>query len=74
MTGVNVKKLKGKMVENDISMAQLAEMLGLNTATLYRKFNNNGQTMLIRDANGIVDALKLTKEEAVAIFFSQIVA
>ena len=74
MTGINILKLKGKMVENAVSMDQMADALGINTATMYRKLNNNGKTLLVCEANQIVKLLRLTKEEALAIFFSEIVA
>lgn len=71
---VNVNKLKGKIVENGMTVTTLAEKIGMDRATLYRKLSNNGETMLVKDANAIVSAMNLTSEEALAIFFSQIVA
>lgn len=71
---VNVNKLKGKIVENGMTVTALAEKIGVDRATLYRKLSNNGETMLVKDANAIVSALNLTAEDALAIFFSQIVA
>ncbi len=74
MQNVNINKLKGKIVENGLTVATLAERMGIDRATLYRKLSNNGETMLIKDANSIVSALGLTEDEALAIFFSQFVA
>ena len=71
---VNVNKLKGKIVENGMTVTALAEKIGVDRATLYRKLSNNGETMLVKDANAIVSALNLTAEDALAIFFSQVVA
>ncbi len=71
---VNVNKLKGKIIENGETVATLAEKIGIDRATLYRKLSNNGETMLIKDANKIVMALNLSKDEAMAIFFSSDVA
>lgn len=71
---VNVNKLKGKIVEQGMSVSTLAEAIGVDRATLYRKMSNNGETMLVKDANNIVSALGLSADEAVAIFFSQFVA
>lgn len=70
----NVNKLKGKIVEKGLTIEGLAKKLGMDRATLYRKLNNNAETLLIKEANAIVSALGLTSEEAVAIFFSQLVA
>lgn len=69
MQGVNINKLKGKIIENGFTVATLSEKIGVDRATLYRKMSNNGDTMLIRDANNIVAALNLTPAEAASIFF-----
>lgn len=74
MMNVNVNKLKGKIVENGMTVSTLAEKIGVDRATLYRKLSNNGETMLVKDANAIVSALHLTSEDALAIFFIQFVA
>jgi len=74
MTNVNINKLKGKIVENGMTIGSLAEKIGVDRATLYRKMSNNGETMLVKDANSIVAALNLSVDDAVAIFFNQFVA
>jgi len=73
-SSVNINKLKGKIVENGMTVTTLAEKIGVDRATLYRKLSNNGETMLIKDANSIVAALNLSADDALAIFFSQVVA
>lgn len=71
---VNINKLKGKIVENGLTIEKLADNIGIDRSTLYRKINNNGETFTIKEADLIVNALNLTAEEAKAIFFSQLVA
>ena len=71
---VNVNKLKGKIVENGMSVSELAELVNIDKATFYRKLNANGETFLIREADAISKALNLTGEEVNAIFFSHYVA
>lgn len=71
---VNVNKLKGKIVECGLSIPTLAEKIGMDKATLYRKIGKNGDTMTIHDADMISNELKLTKDEVNDIFFSQYVA
>ena len=68
---VNVNKLKGKIVQNGMTVSTLAEKIGVDRATLYRKLSNNGETMLVKDANAIVSALHLTAEDALAIFLAR---
>lgn len=74
MTGINIRKLRGKMVEKGVSMEKLAEAIGVNPATLYRKFMNDGKTLRVCEANQIVRELELTSEEAMSIFFNSFVA
>ena len=71
---VNVNKLKGRIVECGLSVGILAERIGMDRATLYRKMNSNGDTMLIKDADKIAKELDLSLDEAAAIFFSRNVA
>lgn len=71
---VNINKLKGKIVERGLNVEKLAERIGLDKSTLYRKINNDGETFSIREANLICKELVLTGTEATAIFFSQYVA
>lgn len=74
MTNVNINKLKGKIVEKGMTVSTLADAIGVDKGTLYRKMRNNGETMLLRDANAIIKALSLSCDEAISIFLSQVVA
>lgn len=70
---INVRKLKGKIVEKDMNISNLAKAISVNRSTLYRKLN--GQCPItIQDADLIAKELELTASEACAIFFSQFVA
>ena len=71
---VNINKLKGKIVESGLTVEKLAEKIGVDRSTIYRKMNNDGETFTIKDANLICKILNLTCEEATAIFFSRYVA
>ena len=71
---VNVRKLKGKIVENDMTIDLLAEKIGINRSTFYRKLAENGERFSIKEADAMVTALNLTSKEATAIFFSQFFA
>lgn len=74
MTAVNSNKLKAKIVENGMNVSELAAKIGMDKSTLYRKIANDGESMTVKDANAIVRALNLTSADAIAIFFSQLVA
>lgn len=71
---VNVNKLKGKIVENELTVGKLAERIGVDRATLYRKLATNGEGITIKEADLICRELALTGKEAGDIFFSQYVA
>jgi hypothetical protein len=71
---VNVNKLRGKMVEQSITIEFLANLLDIDRSTLYRKLNNQGETLTIKEANIIAMQLKLNKSEINQIFFAQKVA
>lgn len=71
---VNVNKLKGAIVERGMNVSELAHSIGIDRATLYRKLSENGDTILIKEADMIVKVLNLTPDEAIRIFFSQYVA
>ena len=71
---VNVSKLKGKIVEKNMSVEEVAKRVNIDRATFYRKLAQNGESFSIREADAIVKALDLDGLEASAIFFSQFVA
>lgn len=71
---VNIKKLKGKIVEKGLTVAQLAVAIKIDPATLYRRLNDKGNSFTIGEVNRIVSELSLTTEEATNIFFDTNVA
>lgn len=71
---VNVNKLRGKIVENGLSVEEVADKIGIDRSTLYRRLNSGGEGFLIKEADAIVKILHLTSNEATAIFFAQCVA
>lgn len=68
---VDVNKLKGRIVEKGLNVAELAKLVGLDRATLYRKLNNGGETLLIKDVDSIIKILEIPGEDVDSIFFSQ---
>jgi len=71
---VNVNKLKGKIVEKEMTIEKLAKAIGVDKATVYRKLSNSGDSFSIGEADSIVKALSLSASEAQSIFFSQFVS
>lgn len=65
---MNIRKLKGKMVEKGFNVETLASKIGIDKSTLYRKLNE-GEKLTIGDAQKIKAELELTDDEANIIFF-----
>ena len=70
----NVDKLKGAIKEKRLTPEKVAESIGIDKSTMYRKLSNGGEDFTIKQADAITQILGLTGDEAQAIFFSQFVA
>lgn len=66
---MDVNKLKGKIVEKGMNIETVAERIGVDRSSLYRKLNNF-EKITIGEANRLKDVLALSDEEANAIFFA----
>lgn len=71
---INIPKLRGKIVENEMSISDLAEKMGISKSTLYQKINNNGVSFTIDEVVTISKVLNLSKDEFNNIFFADFVA
>lgn len=71
---MNINKLRGKIVEKELNISKLAKRLEIDRSTLYRKLNNEGETLTVKEANLICSVLGLTADEAMSIFFKDYVA
>lgn len=71
---VNVNKLSETMRAKQITIGSLAETIGKDRSTLYRKLKNNGLGITIGEAEAIAKKLDLTAAEIGEIFFSSNVA
>lgn len=71
---VNVNKRAALLSSTGLRWRALANSIGMDRATLYRKIVNNGETFTLKEVDGIVKALSLTPDEGMRIFFAQNVA
>ena len=71
---MNTRKLKAKLVEKDVSVADLATIWNVDKSTVYRKFNKSGDAFTVSDVDKIAKALCLTYNDINEIFFANIVA
>lgn len=67
---VNITRLRAKMVEKGFTVDTLAVAIGINRATLYRKFDAI-EKFTIGEALKIKEVLQLTNEEACLIFLTK---
>lgn len=66
---MNVNKLKGKIVSNGMNVGELAEAIGIDKSSLYRKLNNF-EKITIGEALKMKDVLSMNNDEACEIFLS----
>ncbi len=65
---MNGNKLKAKIIERGLTVTEFASRINMDRSSLYRKLSNS-QRLTIGEVERIKDVLKLTNEEASAIFF-----
>ncbi len=70
---VNVNLLKSKIVEKGMNVSKVAEAMGVDKATLYRRISDC-TSFTIGEAEKIVCVLNLSHEEAISIFFASNIA
>ena len=71
---MNIQMLTEKMASMGLSKAQLAEKIGMDRATLYRKLSQDGAGFTVIDVRSIVIALALSYSDIQEIFFENVVA
>lgn len=67
---VNVNRLRGIIVERGLNGKKIAESLGINQSTYYRKLRANGAGFTISQVSKLTELLELDDDERVAIFFA----
>ncbi|WP_313076107.1 helix-turn-helix domain-containing protein [Lacrimispora sp.] len=67
---MNTQMLKRKIVESGITQEAVADAIGMNRCTFYRKMKRKGNTFTVEEMNKIVQVIPLSREEAVLIFFT----
>lgn len=66
---MKLNKLKAKIVEKGMNVEALADMIGVERSTLYRKLNNF-ERITIGEAQKMKEALEMTDAEATDIFLT----
>ena len=71
---IDKNKLLGKIREKALTQKDVAERLGIDESTFYRKLKKDGQTFTIEEAYKISEVLDLTNQESIDIFFFALLA
>lgn len=68
---LNMDKLRGKIVEARTTQEAVADSIGIDRSTFYRKIKCGGSGFTIGEIHKIVEAIPLTKQEAIEIFLTE---
>lgn len=66
---MNLKRLQDKIVEQNLTQDYIAQELGINKSTLYRKVKRGTNGFTIGEVGQIKSILELSTEETMDIFF-----
>lgn len=66
---VDVTLLKDTIKHKGKTNAQIAETIGMNASTFYRKLNKNGATFTVAQAHKLAEVLEIDPDVAQNIFF-----
>jgi hypothetical protein len=65
----NVLSLKAKIVENNTTQDVIADEIGINRSTFYRKMKSGGDQFTVREVRAITHVLRLNCDDVMRIFF-----
>ena len=71
---VNIEKLKKVIEKNDQTVKDIADKMGIDVSTLYRKLQKGGESFTIKEASQLTEILSLDRKKAQEIFFGEKVA
>lgn len=68
---MNTEALKTFMETAGISAKQMANVIGVDVSTWYRKLQTNGDSFTIREMNTMIRRCNMSTVEAANIFFNE---
>ena len=66
----NISMLKGRIVEHNTTQESVADEIGMNRSTFYRKMKEGGKLFTVEQVHKLVKILSLTNEDVMKIFFA----
>lgn len=67
---IDIKRLKAEMLMEDIKVPQLAQTIGIDKVTFYRKLSGKSE-FTISEIYSIIEVLKIPDDKIVPIFFTK---
>lgn len=67
----NIKEFEKKLIDKDLNRKMLAEIIGIDPNTLTQKVNEEKRDFKISEAVAIAEALELSNEEFMLLFFNK---
>lgn len=68
---MNTCKVKGRMTEMQITGKYLADQMGINLSTFYRKMKNNGENFTLGEILVFKRVLRMDRETALDFLLSE---
>lgn len=68
---VNVDLLRGKIIERRTTYENVADKVGIDRSTFYRRLKEQGINFKIGEIHSMVEAIPLTNNEAIEIFLAE---
>lgn len=66
----NVSILRGKIIEKNTTQEAVADAIGINRSTFYRKMKENGKFFTVEEVQKMIKILSLSNEDVMKIFFT----
>lgn len=70
MMAVNVQRLRGKIKETSKNQESVADAMGMNRSTFYRKMKSGGDGFTVGEIHKMMKYIPLTSKEATDIFLN----
>lgn len=67
---MDVSLLRARMHDNRVSVSEIANHIGMDDSTFYRKLQDNGEKFTVAQVREMAKKLNLSPEETNEIFFS----
>lgn len=67
---MDVSLLRARMHDNRVSVSEIANHIGMDDSTFYRKLQDNGEKFTVAQVREMAKKLHLSPEETNEIFFS----